>query len=73
MCQPMTTFLFIHGASVREPHNSAEFEYIKNTLLSWRSDLIVERCNWGETQLSDKSEGAAFALFHSFDTVMITF
>lgn len=62
----MTTVIFIHGTSVREPGFSQTFELIKNELHKEMADLKVIPCSWGNS-LGAKlnADGASIPLYDS--------
>ncbi len=44
----MTTVIFVHGISVREPKSSETFKQIKKELEHRLPDIKVVRCSWGD-------------------------
>ncbi|MGB5636560.1 MAG: hypothetical protein WBM44_04610 [Waterburya sp.] len=60
----MTTVIFVHGTSVREPEFSETFELIKNQLNNELPDIKVIPCSWGDS-LGAKlnAEGASIPLY----------
>ena len=60
----MTTVIFVHGTSVREPKFSETFEIIKNQLQKELPDLKVIPCSWGNS-LGAKlnADGASIPLY----------
>lgn len=44
----MTTVIFVHGISVREPKSSETFKQIKKELENRLPDIKVVRCSWGD-------------------------
>ena len=62
----MTTVIFIHGISVREPVLSQTFTQIKGKLLEELPKLTVVSCAWGDS-LGAKlnADGASIPLYDS--------
>lgn len=60
----MTTVIFVHGTSVREPQFSETFELIKSELNKELPDLDVIPCSWGNS-LGAKlnADGASIPLY----------
>ena len=60
----MTTVIFVHGTSVREPQFSETFELIKSQLHNELPDLDVIPCSWGDS-LGAKlnADGASIPLY----------
>jgi hypothetical protein len=62
----MTTVIFVHGISVREPHFSEAFQIIKGELHKELPNLKVVACSWGSS-LGAKlnADGASIPLYDS--------
>lgn len=62
----MTTVIFVHGISVREPQFSQTFEKIKNELQNKLPNLKIVPCLWGDS-LGAKlnADGASIPLYDS--------